>query len=172
MRMTSSGRSDTYMLTGWELADVRSKISERMPLTGVTVSGEANHMETELNSAVTGVCREIASPEELQEILAPIRGHEFAKAAFDVAFCALLPCEGRRGRRRVHRLVVRPEFQGLGIGGAFLDALGALERSRGFGLEIVVGTPFFVRRCGRRSGGKRRCAPRISEIKNEVLFII
>lgn len=69
--------------------------------------------------------------------------------AFDVAFCALLPCEGRRGRRRVHRLVVRPEFQGLGIGGAFLDALGALERSRGFGLEIVVGTPFFVRRLAR-----------------------
>jgi O-succinylbenzoate synthase len=34
--------------------------------------------------------REIASPEELQEILAPIRGHEFAKAAFDVAFWDLL----------------------------------------------------------------------------------
>lgn len=68
---------------------------------------------------------------------------------YDVAFCAVLACEGRRGRRRVHRLVVRPEFQGLGIGGAFLDALAALERARGFGLEIVVGTPFFVRRLAR-----------------------
>ena len=34
--------------------------------------------------------REIASPEELQKLLEPIRGHEFAKAAFDVAFWDLL----------------------------------------------------------------------------------
>lgn len=34
--------------------------------------------------------REINTPEELQNLLAPIRGHEFAKAAFDVAFWDLL----------------------------------------------------------------------------------
>ena len=65
------------------------------------------------------------------------------------AFAAILQCEGRRGRRRVHRLVVRPEWQGLGLGGAFLDALGALERERGATLEIVTGAPFFARRLTR-----------------------
>ena len=34
--------------------------------------------------------RDFSSPEELQALLAPIRGHEFAKAAFDVAFWDLL----------------------------------------------------------------------------------
>lgn len=63
-----------------------------------------------------------------------------------VAFAATLPCEGRPGRRRVHRLVVRPELQGLGLGGAFLDALGMMEASEGRNLEIVTGSPFFVRR--------------------------
>ena len=34
--------------------------------------------------------RDLGSPEELQALLAPIRGNEFAKAAFDVAFWDLL----------------------------------------------------------------------------------
>lgn len=73
-----------------------------------------------------------------------------------VAFAAILQCEGRRGRRRVHRLVVRPELQGLGIGGAFLDALGDLERRRGATLEIVCGVPFFIRRLVRSPRWRRK----------------
>ena len=34
--------------------------------------------------------KEISTPQELQKIMAPIRGNEFAKAAFDVAFWDLL----------------------------------------------------------------------------------
>ena len=65
----------------------------------------------------------------------------------EVGFAALLPSEGRRGRRRVHRLAVRADRQGQGLGGAFLDALGELCRDE-FGtiLEIVAGLPFFARR--------------------------
>ena len=65
----------------------------------------------------------------------------------DVGFAALLPCEGRRGRRRAHRLAIRADRQGQGLGGAFLDALGELCRDEfGVILEIVTGLPFFARR--------------------------
>ena len=66
-----------------------------------------------------------------------------------VAFAAVLQVEGRRGVKRVHRLVVRPEFQGLGIGSAFLDALGELFAARALALQIVVGNPFFIRKLER-----------------------
>lgn len=74
------------------------------------------------------------------------RGANWLSSGAAVAFAATLPCEGRPGRRRVHRLVVRPELQGLGLGGAFLDELGRMEASEGRNLEIVTGSPFFVRR--------------------------
>jgi GNAT superfamily N-acetyltransferase len=42
-----------------------------------------------------------------------------------VAFCAVLPLIGFVGRRRISRLVVRPDFQGVGIGRAVLNAVAA-----------------------------------------------
>lgn len=71
------------------------------------------------------------------------------------AFAAILQSEGRRGRKRVHRLVVLPEFQGIGIGGAFLDSLGKLCADSGQTLEIVTGAAAFVRRLERSSLWKR-----------------
>lgn len=39
------------------------------------------------------------------------------------AFMALMPCAGHRGWWRAHRLVVLPDFQGLGIGNRFQEAI-------------------------------------------------
>ncbi len=44
-----------------------------------------------------------------------------------VAFCATLANHGVRGQRRIHRLVVLPDFQGMGIGMRMLDAIAAIE---------------------------------------------
>ncbi|MBQ9873739.1 MAG: GNAT family N-acetyltransferase [Thermoguttaceae bacterium] len=66
-----------------------------------------------------------------------------------VAFAAILQSEGRRGRKRVHRLVVAPEFQGIGIGGALLDALAEIVADEGSKLEIVVGAGPLVARLTR-----------------------
>ena len=65
------------------------------------------------------------------------------------AFAAVMQVEGRKGLKRVHRLVVAPQFQGIGIGSAFLDALGEMERERGARLTIVTGNSFFVRKLAR-----------------------
>jgi GNAT superfamily N-acetyltransferase len=43
------------------------------------------------------------------------------------ALCATLPGMGIRGMRRVSRLVVQPDFQGMGIGLRLLDAVAAIE---------------------------------------------
>lgn len=66
-----------------------------------------------------------------------------------IAFAAIMQSEGRRGHKRVHRLVVKPEYQGLGVGGGLLDALGSLERDRGNVLEIVTGSICLIRRLDR-----------------------
>lgn len=65
------------------------------------------------------------------------------------AFGAIMQSEGRRGRKRVHRIVVKPEFQGVGIGGAFLDMLAEQAASEGARLEIVTGSASFIRKLER-----------------------
>lgn len=40
--------------------------------------------------------------------------------------------------RRIHRIVVRPEFQGLGIGIKFMNVVGDYYRKQGFRFSIVT----------------------------------
>ena len=47
-----------------------------------------------------------------------------------VAFLATLPALGLRGARRVHRLVVLPDYQGLGAGRAVLTAVAGIETGK------------------------------------------
>ncbi len=58
-----------------------------------------------------------------------------------VAFAAVLPLMGRRGFRRISRLVVLPDYQGVGIGGAVLDAVAALYARRGLRVTVTTGHP-------------------------------
>lgn len=71
-----------------------------------------------------------------------------------VAFCATLPTMGVKKRRRVTRLVTLPDFQGIGIGTAFLEALGDYHRERGLRFGITSSHPSVVRHCERSTAWK------------------
>ena len=61
-----------------------------------------------------------------------------------VAFAALLAAIGRRGVRRISRVVVLPDYQGLGVGSRFCEALGMLNRREGYRTTITTGHPAMV----------------------------
>jgi energy-coupling factor transporter ATP-binding protein EcfA2/GNAT superfamily N-acetyltransferase len=56
------------------------------------------------------------------------------------AFCAVLPLIGYAGRRRISRLVVRGDFQGVGVGRAMLNAVAAMYPR----ISIVTGHPAMI----------------------------
>lgn len=58
-----------------------------------------------------------------------------------VAFCATLANAGHVGRRLVHRLVVLPDYQGMGIGLRVLDAVADLEHDKGYRMGIRTSHP-------------------------------
>ncbi len=61
-----------------------------------------------------------------------------------VAFCAVLPIPGRRSHWRISRLVVLPDFQGIGIGTAVLEAVAELYRCWGRRLSITASHPAII----------------------------
>jgi GNAT superfamily N-acetyltransferase len=68
-------------------------------------------------------------------------------ALFDgapVAFCAVLSLMGRKHRRRISRMVVLPDYQGVGIGARVLDAVADLYRRRGERMNIVTSHPSMI----------------------------
>lgn len=67
-----------------------------------------------------------------------------ADTAQPVAFAALLNSIGRRGVWRISRLVVLPDFQGIGIGGAFCRTLGELAQAAGKRLNITTSHPGMI----------------------------
>lgn len=66
-----------------------------------------------------------------------------------VGFCAVASLVGRRRHWRISRLVVRPEFQGVGIGGGLLDHLAAWYRRRGQRINITAAHPGVIAHCRR-----------------------
>jgi len=85
-----------------------------------------------------------------------------------VAFCAVASQIGRRHYRRISRLVVLPEYQGMGIGSAFLEAMARYYRKRGQRVGITTSHPAMIahlarspqwrlrslRKWGSRGGGR------------------
>lgn len=65
------------------------------------------------------------------------------------AFCAVLPLTGRVGRDRVSRIVVLPDYQGLGIGGRVLDAVASLRRAMGRRVNLTTSHPSMIASLGR-----------------------
>lgn len=66
-----------------------------------------------------------------------------------VAFCAVASQVGQRGYYRISRLVVLPEYQGMGIGSAIVDTIARYYRRRGFRIGITTSHPAMIRHCGR-----------------------
>lgn len=60
-----------------------------------------------------------------------------------MAFCAVLhfPHPKAKNIKRVHRLVVLPDYQGLGIGTKLLNFVGNIYKQKGYRFRIVTSTP-------------------------------
>lgn len=54
-----------------------------------------------------------------------------------------------KNMKRIHRLVVRPDYQGLGIGNALLNAIAAKLKGDGFRVSIVTSLGVFARSLSR-----------------------
>ncbi len=64
-----------------------------------------------------------------------------------VAFCAVISLMGHVGRRRISRIVTLPDYQGIGIGAAFLEAIGEIHRNENLRLSITASHPSIIRHC-------------------------
>jgi len=62
-----------------------------------------------------------------------------------VGFCATMPSMGHKDVRRIHRVVVLPDFQGCGIGTVFLNEVGRLYRERKLRVTITSSHPGIIR---------------------------
>jgi GNAT superfamily N-acetyltransferase len=62
-----------------------------------------------------------------------------------VAFVAVAPLVGFKGRMRISRIVVLPDYQGVGIGMHVLNAVAALVKAEGKGVNIVTSHPAMIR---------------------------
>ena len=72
-----------------------------------------------------------------------------------VAFVAVAPLAGYAGRRRIARLVVLPDYQGVGIGSRVLDAVAGLVYAEGKRVNIVTSHPAMIR--GLAASPRWRC---------------
>ena len=50
----------------------------------------------------------------------------------------------RKGWKRIHRLVVLPDYQGVGIGVRFINSVSALVASEGHNVNLTTTTPALV----------------------------
>ncbi len=101
-----------------------------------------------------------------------------------VCFAALLPAMGRRGHRRLSRLVTLPDYQGVGIGAAVQDAVAELYAAAGYTVSGTTGHPAMIRhlsrsprwriievaRCGRKRQQGKYAAAAVSRGRAVVSF--
>jgi GNAT superfamily N-acetyltransferase len=66
-----------------------------------------------------------------------------------VAFCATLPLIGRRDHWRITRLVVLPDYQGIGIGLRVAESVAELHRAEGRRINITASHPAVLAHCRR-----------------------
>ncbi|PHR87365.1 MAG: ABC transporter ATP-binding protein [Blastopirellula sp.] len=64
-----------------------------------------------------------------------------------VAVVALVGLWGKKGHKRVARVVVLPDYQGIGIGSRTLDHVCSLEKANGFGLHLTAAHPGILQHC-------------------------
>ena len=68
-----------------------------------------------------------------------------------VAFCAVVALYGFKGRRRIHRVVTLPDYQGLGIGARLTETVAKEQRRRGHRVNITTSHPAMIAYCQRSS---------------------
>lgn len=65
------------------------------------------------------------------------------------AFCAMLNLIGRKNRWRVSRIVTLPDYQGVGVGTAVVEAVAELHRREGNRVNITTSHPAMIAHCRR-----------------------
>jgi len=66
-----------------------------------------------------------------------------------VAFCAVVPLFGKKGRRRISRIVTLPDYQGIGIGMRLCETVAELQRSEGYRVNLTASHPAVLAHCRR-----------------------
>jgi GNAT superfamily N-acetyltransferase len=66
-----------------------------------------------------------------------------------VAFCAVVPLFGKKGRRRISRIVTLPDYQGIGIGMRLCETVAALQRAEGYRVNLTASHPAVLAHCRR-----------------------
>lgn len=66
-----------------------------------------------------------------------------------VTFCATLPQLGQPNRWRISRIVTLPDYQGVGIGMAVLEAVAQVHRSQGHRIGVTASHPALIAHCRR-----------------------
>lgn len=63
-----------------------------------------------------------------------------------VAWCSVLhfPHPKVKNMKRIHRIVVLPDYQGSGIGAAFMNEIARMYKNRGNRVTLVTSTPAFI----------------------------
>lgn len=76
----------------------------------------------------------------------------------------------RKGWKRVHRLVVLPDYQGVGIGVRFIDAVAGIVTGEGHNLNLTTTTPALVAALKRspRWALVRKGVVKMGDLKNRV----
>lgn len=61
-----------------------------------------------------------------------------------VCFAAIIQFALKKGKKRVHRLVVLPDYQGVGIGTKFITEIASLYDEKGLEFSLTTSTPSLV----------------------------
>lgn len=81
--------------------------------------------------------------------------HEHSKAAHcyiaeidgvKAAWCSVIhfPHPKAKNIKRIHRVVVKPDYQGIGLGGRFITEVARKYRALGFRVSLVTSSPAFI----------------------------
>lgn len=65
---------------------------------------------------------------------------------FPVAWCSVLhfPHPKLKNMKRIHRIVVKPDYQGIGLGGRFMSEIAKKYKADGYRISLVTSSPSFI----------------------------
>ena len=86
-----------------------------------------------------------------------------------VGFVATMHQSANTPRRRVHRLVVLPDYQGMGIGPKLLAAVAQIESEQGKPVSIVTSHPALIRHLDRSEHWQRTRTQRYGQVHSGFL---
>jgi len=69
----------------------------------------------------------------------------------------------RKGWKRIHRLVVLPDYQGIGIGMRFINEVSEIVKKEGFNVNLTTTTPSLINAMCR---DKKWLLKRANRVKN------